>query len=128
MDLVPDGFVVMNGTEEYALFAIMMGGDGLVSGGANAFPELFTSLISAHRANDYSAATSAQRRILEFKDVVKEAPISAYYEILRERGIDCGAPRPPFLPLAKEARGRVMKDLSDLGLPSEKDKERGFIP
>ena len=36
LNAVPESFVVMNGTEEYALFAMMMGGDGIVSGAANA--------------------------------------------------------------------------------------------
>jgi len=120
LDLVPDRFVVMNGTEEYALFAMMMGGDGLVSGGANGFPELFESLVAAHRKKDYPAASAAQKKILAFKDAVREAPISAYYKLLKERGIDCGAPRSPLLPLGRDAGSRMIKKLKKLGLPSAK--------
>jgi dihydrodipicolinate synthase/N-acetylneuraminate lyase len=120
LGLVPEGFVVMNGTEEYALFAMIMGGDGLVSGGANAFPELFESLVRAYRAKDYQAASAAQGRILTFKDAVRAAPISAYYEVLRQRGIDCGAPRSPLLPLDRDLSGRMMRKLRKLGLPSAK--------
>jgi 4-hydroxy-tetrahydrodipicolinate synthase len=121
LGLVPDGFVVMNGTEEYGLFAMMMGGDGLVSGGANAFPEIFVALVAALRAKDYQGAVDAQQRILQFKDAVKEAPIPSYYAILSGRGVDCGVPRAPFLPLGRESRARLKRGASKLGLPwSEK--------
>jgi 4-hydroxy-tetrahydrodipicolinate synthase len=117
LNLVPDDFVVMNGTEEYALFAMMMGGDGLVSGGANAWPELFRALVTSIGFNDHEAATAAQRKILAFKDAVNEAPIPFYYEILTARGIDCGIPRAPFLPVNKKASNRQLERLRNLGLP-----------
>lgn len=108
LDAVPEGFVVMNGTEEYGLSALMSGADGLVSGGASALPELFRSLVAAHRGASYPEALAAQKMVLKVKDVVKSGPISAYYEILRERGIDCGKPRAPLLPLeASEEIGRA---------------------
>jgi dihydrodipicolinate synthase/N-acetylneuraminate lyase len=105
--IVPQGFVVMNGTEEYALFAIMMGGDGLVSGGANAMPELFESLVSHIEKKEYQAALAAQQKILEFKDAVKSNPVSSYYEILRLRGVNCGIPREPFLPLENSEKAKL---------------------
>ena len=52
IDSVPDDFVVMNGTEEYGLFAIMSGADGLVSGGASALPELFKKLVLSEWKGD----------------------------------------------------------------------------
>jgi 4-hydroxy-tetrahydrodipicolinate synthase len=105
---VPDEFVVMNGIEEYGLFAIMSGADGLVSGGASALPELFKSMVASQRVGDYKAALALQRTVQQVKDLVKSGPISAYYEILRARGIDCGVPRPPLLPLGrKDAAGAI---------------------
>ena len=116
LDSVPESFVVMNGTEEYGLFSLMMGGDGLVSGGANAAPELMKALVSLHAKGDYRAAVSAQETVLRFRACVKASPIPAYYEILRSRGVDCGKPRQPFLALGKqEARG-VQKALEVAGI------------
>jgi 4-hydroxy-tetrahydrodipicolinate synthase len=120
MDLlsaVPEDFVVMNGTEEYALFAMLMGGDGVVSGGANAYPEVFHSMVAAYDSGDLVAAASAQKRILAFRDAVKDAPIPSYYEILKARGVACGDPRPPFLPLTRDRRGRLLSRLKALGVP-----------
>ena len=113
---VPDDFVVMNGTEEYGLFAIMAGADGLVSGGASGLPELFKSMVAAERKGDYMAAIAAQKKVLKVKELTRPSPIAAYYTILRERGIDCGAPRAPFLPLAEANADRTIKGLKELGL------------
>jgi len=113
---VPEGFVVMNGTEEYGLFAIMAGADGLVSGGASALPELFASMVAAERKGDHRSAIAAQRTVLKVKDLAKPSPIAAYYAILRERGIDCGAPRAPFLPLEREKADRMISGLKGLGV------------
>jgi 4-hydroxy-tetrahydrodipicolinate synthase len=116
LDAVPDDFVVMNGTEEYGLFAIMSGADGLVSGGASALPELFKSLITAERKGDYDAAMAAQRTVLKVKDLVKPGPVSAYYEVLRERGVDCGAPRAPIIPMERKVARAVIDGLRRLKL------------
>jgi len=111
---VPEGFVVMNGTEEYGLFAIMAGADGLVSGGASALPELFESMVAAERRGDHRSAMATQRTVLKVKGLAKPSPIAAYYAILRERGIDCGAPRAPFLPLEKANADRMIAGLKSL--------------
>jgi 4-hydroxy-tetrahydrodipicolinate synthase len=113
---VPDEFVVMNGIEEYGLFAIMSGADGLVSGGASALPELFKSMVASQRGGDYKAALAFQRTIQQVKELVKSGPISAYYEILRARGIDCGVPRLPLQPLERKDAAGAIAGLKRLGL------------
>ena len=116
IDAVPEDFVVMNGTEEYGLFAIMSGADGLVSGGASALPELFSSLVTSQRRGDYESAMKAQQGVLRYKDAVKAGPICSYYAILKQRGIDCGAPRAPFLPVPDEDARKLARDLKALRL------------
>lgn len=116
LDAVPEEFVVMNGTEEYGLFALMSGADGLVSGGASALPEVFKSLVAAQRGARFNEALAAQRTVLKVKDAVKSSPISAYYEILRERGIECGSPRAPMLPIGEPESKRTIAELKKLGL------------
>ena len=108
----PDGFMTMNGTEEYGLFALMVGADGLVSGGANAFPEALKGVVEALRDGEYDRAFAAHRKVIRIKEAVSAAPIGAYYEVLRQRGIECGAPRPPMLPLKGAAKTRLKKSLS----------------
>jgi 4-hydroxy-tetrahydrodipicolinate synthase len=116
LDAVPEDFVVMNGTEEYGLSALMSGADGLVSGGASALPELFKSLVAAQEGASYDEALAAQSMVLKVKDAVKTGPISAYYEILRERGIDCGKPRAPLLPTEPSEAKRTIGELKHLRL------------
>ncbi len=116
LESVPDEFIVMNGTEEYALFALMIGADGLVSGGANAFPELFNELVAAALAKNHGAALAAQQRVLKVKDIMGSAPIATYYHVLRERGLDCGDPRAPLLDLSNAEKHRVNRQLRDIKL------------
>jgi 4-hydroxy-tetrahydrodipicolinate synthase len=116
LDSVSDDFVVMNGTEEYALYAIMAGADGLVSGGASALPELFKSLVTAQREGKGAEAMRAQAMVRGFKDIVRGSPIAAYYEILRARGVECGIPRAPLLPMDKKTAAQVISDLKALSL------------
>ena len=113
---VPDGFVVMNGTEEYGLFAMMSGAAGLVSGGASALPEVFRKLVVGCTSGDYGAAMSAQETVYKVKRLAGPSPIAAYYEILRERGVGCGEPRPPFIPMPAGERERMIRGLKGLGL------------
>ena len=114
---VPESFTVMNGTEEYALFAMMSGADGIISGAANAFPELFRSLVDAHGSGNYPRAEKIQRKIVEVKEAIGPRAIAGYYEILRGRGINCGGPRGPMTPLNKEEMIRIRSDLSRLDVP-----------
>jgi 4-hydroxy-tetrahydrodipicolinate synthase len=116
MEAVPEEFVVMNGTEEYALYAIMAGANGLVSGGASALPEVFKALVASQRKGDYGAALSAQRASQKVKDLVRASPIAAYYAILRERGVDCGNPRAPFLPIESAEAAKIGAGLKALDL------------
>lgn len=116
LDVVPRDFVVMNGTEEYALFAMMSGADGLVSGGASALPEVFRSLVDAQRKKDYPTAMKAQILARRVKELVRPAPISSYYAILRERGVECGEPRPPFQRAEKKDVAPMIRGLRRLRL------------
>ncbi|HEV2137522.1 MAG TPA: dihydrodipicolinate synthase family protein [Nitrososphaerales archaeon] len=116
LDAVPDDFVVMNGTEEYGLFALMSGADGLISGGASALPEPFVLLVAAQRGLSYDEALAAQETVLKLKDVVRTGAISSYYEILRERGIECGKPRIPLLPTEPSEAKRIIAELKELRL------------
>ena len=116
LDVVPEDFVVMNGTEEYALFAIMSGAKGLVSGGASAFPELFANLVVSEREGRLEDALGAQKKVRMVKEVVKESPIAWYYEALRRRGVDCGRPRAPMLGIEPGPAAVGAKRLKALGL------------
>ena len=58
----------------------------------------------------------AQALIQRVKGLVKPNPIPAYYAILRERGVECGAPRAPFLPLQKADAERIIRGLKSLRL------------
>ncbi|HKT22536.1 MAG TPA: dihydrodipicolinate synthase family protein, partial [Nitrososphaerales archaeon] len=113
---VPDDFIVMNGIEEYGLFAMKSGARGLVSGAASALPELFRSMVTATEKGEEEKALDGQRLVQRAKAIVKSGPVAAYYEILRARGIDCGVPRRPLLPTSKSEAERMLAGIRRLGL------------
>jgi 2-dehydro-3-deoxy-D-pentonate aldolase len=53
------------GPEELLIECLLAGGDGGVSGGANAWPELYTEIFKLAEAGDWAGARRAQARVLE---------------------------------------------------------------
>lgn len=61
-------FAVYMGPEEQMIAAVLCGGDGGVSGGANLFPELFVKAYRAAAAGDVEEARRLQKRIMHLSD------------------------------------------------------------
>lgn len=61
----PTGFIVTSGDDCMALPLISIGGDGVISVGANAFPKLFSQMIKAGFKGDIATASALQMRLLE---------------------------------------------------------------
>ncbi len=61
-------FAVYMGPEEQMIAAVLCGGDGGVSGGANLFPELFVKAYKAAAAGDVQEARRLQKRIMHLSD------------------------------------------------------------
>ena len=79
-------------------------------------PELMKEMVASQSRGDHRAALKAQGRVQQAKELVKSGPVSAYYEIIRARGIDCGIPRPPMLPMDKEESAKMIASLRHFGL------------
>jgi 4-hydroxy-tetrahydrodipicolinate synthase len=62
--MVPEQFALLIGPEEFLLAALLFGGTGGVTGGANLYPELYVSAYRAFVQRDYSCARELQQRIL----------------------------------------------------------------
>lgn len=61
-------FAVYMGPEEQMIAAVLCGGDGGVSGGANLFPELFVKAYKAAAAGETETARKLQKRIMQLSD------------------------------------------------------------
>ncbi len=64
----PEGFMVISGDDSMALPLIAMGGDGVISVAANAFPRPVKELVDAAQHGDRQTASAVQLRLLEAVD------------------------------------------------------------
>ncbi len=117
IEILPKDFMVINGSEGYLLPALLMGAKGAVSALANALPEFFTELFSMFKKGDLEGAKTSQFRMNNVKRIAERGGLSSIYEILRERGIDCGGPRGPLRAMTNDERLQMLTSLKVLGAP-----------
>ncbi len=115
-------FTVLMGPEERLWDAVMMGGHGAVTGGANLAPELFTGIYAAAMAGkpEVAAPLIARAEIIRLRIYGALPERSGYFRGLKcameMRGICPEATVAPFAPVEGEARERIRLALADAGL------------
>lgn len=93
----PD-FVSVIGTEALILPAVAAGAHAAVCGLANAIPEPVIELFEASQKGDLKKAGALQDTVAKMRDVMHLAPtLPMIQAILRERGVNAGYPRLPFV-------------------------------
>jgi N-acetylneuraminate lyase/4-hydroxy-tetrahydrodipicolinate synthase len=111
------GFLHIPGTEAIAAPAIQAGGDAVVSGLANGWPEIMGELWQALQNNDGREIGAAQLRVVKAREIMKSAPtLVVCYEVLHMRGVNAGYPRLPYALLSEEKRASIKKAFSEMGL------------
>ena len=68
----PEGFLVISGDDGMTLPLLAIGGDGIISVLANAFPAPFTQMVSAFLQGDIASAAALHMRLLEVTDALFE--------------------------------------------------------
>lgn len=112
-----ENFHFIIGTEAFAAAAVNAGAEGVISGLANAWPEIMGDLWKALEAGDMRKSGKLQLKVLKARTVMKSAPtLVVCYEILRMRGINPGQPRLPFHFVDDGTRKHIRESLIDLGL------------
>ena len=108
-----EGFMPIIGTEALLLPAVAMGAYGSVSGLANAFPEPVVDLFNAAKNGDMENAVPLQSKVSAMRDVMHYGPsLPMIQAILRERGVNSGYPRLPFVLPDDELLNRVITDIT----------------
>ena len=108
---------VLAGPDEMFLPFLVMGAHGGIGTTYNLMPELFVDLYAAWAARDLHRAQQLQYQIDRIILVLgKFGVIPAVKAALRLRGIDCGAPRAPLLPLPPEAIDQLACELEQAGV------------
>lgn len=112
----PD-FNVIIGTEAIFMGAFEAGATGTVCGMANIYPEVMEKMYEQYNAEDKEGAMETQRLILKIRKITKSGPtVPIMHEILRERGIDAGYPRQPYIEISEDNKKLVIKELENLDL------------
>lgn len=107
--VVAAGREVLVGTEDDLATRLGRGASGIVSGLANAAPELVVSIWQAVQAGDADAAAQGSARLRTIRDAASGFAARKRLASLRS-GIDYGTVRPPLTPLRDDADLRALAD------------------
>jgi dihydrodipicolinate synthase/N-acetylneuraminate lyase len=117
VDLLGEGFCILEGSEDLAFGALTLGIDGLVSGIATAFPEPFVKLYRLVQARDYDQARRQQIAIHRLAQLFYGSnPWGRIKKALQLRGIDVGPPRAPIGACGPQETADLASALQGLGL------------
>ena len=112
----PD-FQVIVGTEAIFMGAFEAGATGTVCGMGNIFPEIMRKMYDQFISGDKEGAMETQRLILKIRQVTKSGPtVPIMHYILREKGIDAGYSRSPYIEISEEVKSVVSGALKEMEL------------
>ena len=104
----PDNFSVISGDDAFSLPLVSIGGQGVISVAANAFPQEVSTIIRNAMNNDYSAAQTAHYDMLELFDTLfvdgNPAGIKAALNIL---GLSQNMLRLPLVPVSQKTYDKL---------------------
>jgi N-acetylneuraminate lyase len=108
---------VFAGPDEMLLPFLLMGAHGGIGTTYNLIPELFVDLYAAWTAGDLQTAQQAQYQIDRAILVLRKfGVVPAVKAAMRLRGIDCGNPRAPLLPLTADQVEQLACELEQANL------------
>jgi len=115
LETVP-GLNALNGSDALAVASLSVGGDGMVSGNASAFPEILVGLYHAFVAGNLVEARRFQRLVNRLRRLLKDGAHLAYFkEALALRGVPVGTTRWPRPRLTEEEVTVLRQGLTALG-------------
>jgi 4-hydroxy-tetrahydrodipicolinate synthase len=105
----PEDFDVLQGATELSIATLDIGGDGMVAGPANVYPEETVALYEAHQAGEYARAVEIANQVTnEVVSACEPAPLAACIKyLLGRRGMDVGPPLLPIAPLEEADHARL---------------------
>ncbi len=112
----PD-FISVIGTEALIMPAVGMGAHAAVCGLANAIPEPVLELFAASKSGDLKKAGELQDKVARMRDVMHLAPtLPMIQAVLRERGVNVGHARLPFVLPDKTLVEKAKAEFKALGV------------
>ncbi len=96
LEIVPDGFNVINGTDSYLFSAFCGGVHAGVSAIANPFPEIFVEMYESYKAGNLDKGKTLQIKINAIRKLLEKPPIAPILEAVKMRGLKSGLVKPPL--------------------------------
>lgn len=113
----PEGFRVISGDDVMALPLAAIGGDGIISVAANAFPHLLCGMMGAAGRNEYDAAGEMFRRLYPALEAMfAEGNPTGVKTAMAVQGIIENNLRLPMVPGTKALHETFRRLVADLGL------------
>jgi len=111
----PDHFSVISGDDALSLPMIAIGGQGVISVAANAFPKEISTIIRKSLENEYQEAQIAQYRIFELFDLLfTEGSPSGIKAALHILGLSKNELRLPLVPVSQKTYQKIEKFIQEL--------------
>lgn len=115
LDRVPASFRVLCGSVSAFAPALALGAVGGVLAAADVIPEPLVALYRAHVNGDAGRAGELQAAVTETgRRIVDAAGVPGIKAAIDVRGMSGGPPRPPLLPVSREERESIRRELARL--------------
>tara|TARA_B100000508_G_scaffold118450_1_gene98585 strand:- start:100166 stop:101044 length:879 start_codon:yes stop_codon:yes gene_type:complete len=114
---VEDDFAVLSGEDALTMPISALGGHGVISVVANAFPQYFSGMIAATDSNDFKKAREIHYKLLDITgQFFEQGNPSGIKYCLKSLGICQDYLRLPLVQITDDLKARMEKELKDKGL------------
>ncbi len=111
----PDDFLVISGNDELTLPFLALGGDGVISVIANAFPKEFSKMVRLCLDNRFDKARTLHLRLLDvIQAIYEDGSPSGVKAVLAMKGLCKNVVRLPLVKINKSLSMRMSKILESL--------------
>ena len=115
MKYKPENFLVISGNDDLALSFMAIGGDGVISVIANAFPKEFSQMVSYCLGNSYDKAREIHNRLLDITEAIyADGSPSGVKAVLSMKGLCQNALRLPLVKINKALGNQIANILSEM--------------
>ena len=112
VELRRDNWSIFSGMDEQCIYAAMQGACGNIGSTLNYIPGIYHEIHNSYRTGDIATGQRLQVRANQVTRLLFSFGFSgALKEVMQILGFDCGKPRLPQLPFAKEKRDELQSEL-----------------
>jgi len=111
----PDTFLLISGDDAITLPILSIGGSGVISVIANAYPSLFSNMVNFGLNNDVKSAKEPHYKLLSITEAIfKEGNPAGVKYILQMMGIMNDTVRLPLAPISKNLKEEITREMEKI--------------